>query len=54
MNGLQLDVFKWEISKKMSKTLLGLIKEAQRHTIVKALYYTRDTRPSKLKVWRAE
>lgn len=43
MNGLQLCTFKWEISKKMLKTLSGLMKEAQRQTIVEALYYTKDT-----------
>lgn len=47
MNDLQLGTFKWEMSKKMSKTLSSLMKEAQRHTIAEALYYTKDTRSSR-------
>lgn len=47
INGLQLSSFKWEMFKKMPKTLSGLIEEAKRHTIAEALYYTEDTRSGK-------
>lgn len=43
MNNLQPGSFKWEMSKKMPKTLLGLVEETQKYTIAKALYFTGHT-----------
>lgn len=43
-----------EISKKMSKTLSGLMEEAQKHTIVEALYNTGEPHTMRTKAQKAE
>lgn len=54
MNGLQSGSFKWEMFKIMPKTLLSLMKAAKKHTIAKALYFTRDIHFNKEETQKAE
>lgn len=42
------------MSKRTLKTLLGLIKESQRHTIAETLYYIEDAHSSKEEARRVE